>query len=77
MKHLRKPKAGLLLAVGAATALLLAAGCARHYTITLSNGSTVTSSSRPRLVGGFYVYTDDAGQEQRVNELRVREISSQ
>jgi hypothetical protein len=63
--------AGILLAAG-----LLATGCAQHYTITLSNGTTLISRGKPRLDKGYYVYKDDSGQPQRVNAMRVREIAA-
>lgn len=63
--------AGILLAAG-----LLVSGCAQNYTITLSNGSTLVTRGKPRLEKGYYYYKDSGGQEQRVNEMRVREISA-
>jgi hypothetical protein len=57
--------------------LVLAAGCANQYQITLTNGGTILSRTRPKPDGhGYYIYQDADGREQRVNELRVREIEA-
>lgn len=55
---------------------LFSSGCARHYIITTTNGVTISCKGRPKLSGGYYSYQDSEGQEQRINELRVREIDA-
>jgi hypothetical protein len=50
-------------------------GCARHYVITLSNGSRITTSSKPRLQNGYYVFKDALGQDSYVGAGRVTEIA--
>lgn len=56
-------------------AMLLLAGCARHYTITLNSGSRITTRSKPHLEKGYYVYKDANGEKNAVAAGRVREIS--
>ena len=55
--------------------LLLLTGCARNYVITMANGRTVTTASKPKLVKGCYVWKDGLGQTQSLPEGRVREIA--
>jgi hypothetical protein len=40
----------------------------------LNNGLQVTSASKPKLKGGYYVYTDSAGRTGMVPATRVLEI---
>jgi hypothetical protein len=54
--------------------LLLLSGCASHYVIKLTNGSEITSSSKPKLEGNVYRFKDARGQEHVLQRLRVREI---
>jgi hypothetical protein len=49
-------------------------GCAHPYVIKMNNGLQVTSSSKPKLKGGYYVYTDPAGRTAVVAASRVLEI---
>ena len=60
-----------LLALG----LLMLSGCARHYVITLSNGSRIGTRGKPHLQGGFYVFKDAMGRESYVGAGRVVEIA--
>jgi hypothetical protein len=50
-------------------------GCARHYVITLNNGSRIATSSKPRLQRGYYVFKDALGRESYVGAGRVMEIA--
>ena len=52
----------------------LVCGCAHEYVIKLNNGLQVTSASKPKLKGGYYVYTDSAGRTGTVPAVRVLEI---
>lgn len=54
---------------------LVLAGCARNYVITMNNGRTVTSASKPKLVEGNYVFKDANGAPAYVPAGRVREIA--
>ena len=56
-------------------ATLLGAGCARHYTLTLSNGNRITAQGKPQLKNGFYYYKDAKGQPGSVAAGRVQELS--
>jgi hypothetical protein len=50
-------------------------GCAGNtYVIKLNNGLRLTSTSRPKLEHGNYVYTDASGKTASVPAGRVREI---
>jgi Bacterial protein of unknown function (DUF903) len=62
-------------ALGILAAGLLLCGCARHYVITLSNGSQIGTRSKPHLKNGFYIYKDALGNESYISEGRVVEIS--
>lgn len=69
---LRVKAATSILALG--TCLLLC-GCAQNYVIVTSNGSRITTTSKPRLKDGSYVYTDAKGRKVSIPALRVREVS--
>lgn len=63
-------------AVGLVLGALLLTGCTSHYTMTLNNGGSVITRGKPRLEHGYYVFKDATGKDQRINSLRVREISA-
>jgi Bacterial protein of unknown function (DUF903) len=60
-----------------ALALLVAAGvgCARHYVITLNNGTQLSTRGKPHLEGGYYVYTDILGRKTWISSGRVSEVA--
>jgi hypothetical protein len=49
-------------------------GCAHPYVLKLSNGMQVTSTSKPRLKGGYYYYKDAQGRQIPVPQGRVMQI---
>jgi Bacterial protein of unknown function (DUF903) len=64
-------KATLPLLIG----LIALTGCARHYVMKLSNGSEITTATKPRLKEGIYHFKDAKGEEHFVPTGRVREIA--
>ena len=57
---MRKLKVFLLLT------LIALSGCAHHYIITMSNGSQIATTSKPKQQGNYYVYKDAAGKDSRI-----------
>ena len=53
----------------------LLAGCARHYHLTLTNGSVIITASKPRLENGSYHFKDASGKVVYVPSFRVREVA--
>lgn len=64
-------KAGWILLL---SGLLVLSGCARNYVLTLSNGTRVTATSKPRLKNGYYIFTDTQGKQSSVSAGRVTVI---
>ena len=56
-------------------ALSLLSGCSQKYVVTLSNGTRVGTTSKPKLQQGYYHFKDVNGRETVVPDVRVREIS--
>ncbi|MFO1478078.1 MAG: YgdI/YgdR family lipoprotein [Verrucomicrobiota bacterium] len=54
--------------------LLAVTGCARHYIITMSNGSQVVTTSKPKQDGNYFNYKDAKGNPARISAGMVREI---
>lgn len=65
-------KLHLVLLIGLTLALT---GCSRSYVLRMTNGTRVTTSSKPKLDRGYYVYTDPRGEKVYVPQGRVLEIS--
>lgn len=63
-----------LLFVIAALAILAGTGCHTRYQVTLNSGGGMTAYSKPKLVGGAYVFKDASGQETQVPAGKVRSI---
>jgi hypothetical protein len=59
--------------------LVLCAGCASHYNITLNNGEVITSRGKPKLdkEKNGYNFTDASGNPDYVPLGRVQEIAPQ
>jgi hypothetical protein len=70
---LEAAKKGLALSLLAG--LLALSGCASNYVIQLSNGSEITTASKPQLKDGAYHFKDAKGQEHILSVGRVREIA--
>jgi len=64
-------KAALPLLIG----LIAVTGCAHHYVMRLTNGSEITTSSKPRLKEGVYQFKDAKGEVHFVPVARVREVA--
>jgi hypothetical protein len=50
-------------------------GCAHHYVIRLSNGTEITTATKPQLREGVYQFKDAKGEEHFVPLTRVREVA--
>jgi hypothetical protein len=55
--------------------LLVCAGCARHYTITMNNGNQIGARGRPKKKDGAYVFKDASGRQTSVSAGSVSEIA--
>ena len=59
--------------------LLLAAfslcGCARHYTITLNDGTQLGAVGKPKVKNGRYEFKDAMGNPRAIPIGRVSEVS--
>jgi hypothetical protein len=91
IKETKAPKTGIRRPTGAAKsqpefrmkkmvllslfALLAVSGCARHYTVTLNNGTQISSKGKPKRQGAAYVFTDAAGNQRRVSAGSVTEVA--
>ena len=62
-------------------AVLVAAllGCSQRYKMTLTNGRSITTSSKPKLnaEGNAYIFKDQQGKEIWISAGRVTEIERQ
>ena len=54
---------------------LVLAGCARHYVITLNNGTCITAQGKPQIKGGSYLYKDAQGKPATIGASRVADIA--
>ena len=55
--------------------LMVFAGCAHNYVVTMDNGLRLTTASKPKLKGAKYVFKDARGKEVSIPAGRVREIA--
>jgi hypothetical protein len=53
---------------------LAAGGCARSYVMKMQNGTRLTTSNKPKLDRGYYVFKDSSGRKMQIPAGRVREI---
>lgn len=53
---------------------MLLAGCHSSYQITLNNGTTFVTPTKPKLMGGLYIYKDSKGNEAEISSSRVKTI---
>lgn len=53
---------------------VLLTGCARHYVVTLNNGTQVGAKDKPRLQDGAYHFKDANGQDASIAAGRVSQI---
>jgi hypothetical protein len=56
---------------------LAVTGCRTNYQLTLNNGNRITTSTKPKLVQGYYVFKDSSGRTNHVSKTRVRAIEPQ
>jgi len=54
--------------------LALLCGCAQHYVMKLSDGYSIESVGKPKLVGGSFRYRDALGRDHYISEGRVMEM---
>jgi hypothetical protein len=64
-------KSSVILVLGC---VLLCGGCAQTYVMRLTNGQQITTASKPKLKGVYYVYKDPLGRDNFVPQGRVLEI---
>ena len=57
---------------------ILLVGCAQRYQVTLSNGNSFTTSSKPKLnkEGTAYLYKDHQGRDAWIPAGKVTEITA-
>jgi hypothetical protein len=67
-----------LAAVSRVSALSICAflmtGCAHPYVLKMQNGTRITTSTKPKLEHGYYVFKDSQGRPMQVLPGRIREI---
>ena len=49
-------------------------GCASEYEMKLTNGTKLTTASKPKLKGAYYYYKGPKGEQQVIPQSRVLEI---
>jgi hypothetical protein len=54
--------------------LLTLCGCAHNYVMKLSNGTQITTASKPKLKGGNFHYKDASGRDNVIPQSRVMEL---
>ena len=59
--------------------VLLLAGCARHYNITLSNNNVLTTTGKPRYntTNDTYEFKDSFGKRTSIPAFKIKEIAVQ
>jgi uncharacterized protein DUF903 len=56
-------------------AVLALNGCARHYTITLNDGTQIGTVGKPKPKNGQYVFKDVMGNDRSIPVGRVAEVA--
>jgi hypothetical protein len=57
--------------------VMICAGCANEYVITMTNNATLRTKSKPQKnAQGIYVFKDMEGQTKEISSLRVRSIEA-
>jgi hypothetical protein len=61
----------------AALGLLLLTGCAQRYTVTTTNGNTITAHSKPRLNAerSAFIFKGPTGQQMVIPAGKITEIA--
>jgi hypothetical protein len=57
-----------------AAAAMMSAGCAHQYVMKLTNGTQISTPSKPKLKGANYYYKDALGRENVMPQSRVMEV---
>ena len=62
--------------IGLLALVCLLTGCAQHYRLTLTNGNTISTNSKPKLnrEGSAFVFKDRTGKVMSVPVGRIREV---
>jgi hypothetical protein len=70
---MKRPGPTLIL-VACSLLTLVSSGCARSYVMRMQNGTRITTTNKPKLERGYYVFKDSSGRKMQIPAGRVREI---
>jgi hypothetical protein len=62
-------------AIALLVGVTLLTGCAHSYVLRLTNGSEITTASKPHFKDGTYYFKDAKGEEQWIMAASVSEIA--
>jgi len=54
--------------------MAMCCGCAHQYVMKLTNGTQISTPSKPKLKGANYYYKDALGRENIIPQSRVMEV---